>query len=284
MKNKYLIIAVSLTSTAVVLLAAAVILIFNTPQAPTVLPAATAAQSENAVVITEAHSGTDPSVTEASAQAPTEAPTEPETEAPLTAPDAMTDVLAQNGNSPEDLSSIGCRQLVTVSSYGSGAEIRFYELADNAWTEDESLSCSGYVGRNGVTSDMHEGGNASPKGLYHIGDAFYIYSQPETGLSSFQVTSDTYWVDDPNSVYYNQRVEGTANRDWSSAEHMIEIPQYEYGFVIDYNTEAVYNAGSAIFFHISYGGTAGCVGTDRDHVLSYLSKLDASQNPYIIIV
>ncbi|MBQ3265354.1 MAG: hypothetical protein IJH07_06200 [Ruminococcus sp.] len=281
MKKKYMVIILSLTSTAVVLLAAAVILILNTPQAPLTAASETSVLSETAAVITEARADTQAPVTEA----PTEAPTEPPTEAPPAAPGDMTDILAQNGNSLDDLSSLGCSQLVTVSSYGSSAAIRYYELEDNnTWTEDESLRCSGYVGRNGVTADMHEGGYASPMGLYHIGDAFYIYSQPDTGLSSFQVTADTYWVDDPDSAYYNQRVEGTANKDWSSAEHMIDIPQYEYGFVIDYNTEAVYNAGSAIFFHISYGGTAGCVGTDRDHVLSYLSKLDASRNPYIIIV
>jgi L,D-peptidoglycan transpeptidase YkuD (ErfK/YbiS/YcfS/YnhG family) len=47
---------------------------------------------------------------------------------------------------------------------------------------------------------------------------------------------------------------------------------------------AVYNAGSAIFFHISYTPTAGCIGTDRDSVLKYLSKLQSSSNPYILIV
>lgn len=96
---------------------------------------------------------------------------------------------------------------------------------------------------------------------------------------------DTYWVDDPNSVYYNQHIEGTANKDWSSAEHMIDyMTAYEYGFVINYYTEAVYNAGSAIFFHISYGPTAGCVGTDRTMVLYYLASLDKSQNPYLVIL
>ncbi len=59
---------------------------------------------------------------------------------------------------------------------------------------------------------------------------------------------------------------------------------YEYGFVIAYNPDAVYNAGSAILFHVSYSSTAGCVGTDKGMVLQYLAKLDSIKNPYILIV
>lgn len=62
------------------------------------------------------------------------------------------------------------------------------------------------------------------------------------------------------------------------------LEKYEYGFVIDYNMEAVYNAGSAIFFHVSNNPTAGCVGTNRTMVLKYLQALKAPENPYIVIV
>ena len=79
-------------------------------------------------------------------------------------------------------------------------------------------------------------------------------------------------------------MEGTAEKDWNSAEHMIDYDVYRYGFVIDYNTAAAYNAGSAIFFHISSNPTAGCIGTDESFVLGYLAKLDASANPFILIV
>ena len=161
-----------------------------------------------------------------------------ETEPAIQAPDNLVNLLAQNGNSIESLS----------------------EVNENMWVLDDTLSCDGFVGANGVTTDMHEGGYASPKGLYPIGDAFYIYNKPETNLSTFEVTNDTYWVDDPDSKYYNKRVEGTADKDWNSAEHMIDYSAaYEYGFVIDYNPDAVYNAGSAIFFHISYSSTAGYI-------------------------
>lgn len=219
--------------------------------------------------------------TELQAESQTIYETIPEIKAPVT----LINLLMKNSNTIDELSSMGCSQLITVSSNGSNAQIDFYEFEDNEWTIDENMSCSGFVGVNGITEDMHEGSNASPKGLYPIGDAFYIYNVPSTGLTTFEVTNDTYWVDDPNSVHYNMRVEGTENKDWNSAEHMIDYSTaYEYGFVIDYNTDAVYNAGSAIFFHISYTPTVGCIGTDRDYVLKYLSKLQSYSNPYILIV
>ena len=111
-----------------------------------------------------------------------------------------------------------------------------------------------------------------------------MHNPPNTGLTTFKITNDTYWVDDPNSVYYNKRMDGTQNKDWNSAEYMIDHPtEYEYGFVINYNTDAVYNAGSATFFHVRNKPTAGCIGTSREFVLKYLSKLNSSSNLYIYI-
>ena len=203
----------------------------------------------------------------------------------LGVPDDMKNLLSQNGNTVDDLSAVNCSQLITVDSNGATAKINFYRLQNNQWIFDNDMSCSGFVGAKGVTQDMQEGRKASPKGLYSIGDAFYINNAPATGLTSFKITKDTYWVDDPNSAYYNKRVEGTQNKDWNSAERMIEYPaEYEYGCVINYNTNAVYNAGSAIFFHVSNKPTAGCIGTSKEFVLKYLSKLNSSSNPYILIV
>ena len=203
----------------------------------------------------------------------------------LGVPDDMKNLLSQNGNTVDDLSAVNCSQLITVDSNGATAKINFYRLQNNQWIFDNDMSCSGFVGAKGVTQDMQEGRKASPKGLYSIGDAFYINNAPATGLTSFKITKDTYWVDDPNSAYYNKRVEGTQNKDWNSAERMIEHPvEYEYGCVVNYNTNAVYNAGSAIFFHVSNKPTAGCIGTSKEFVLKYLSKLNSSSNPYILIV
>lgn len=212
---------------------------------------------------------------------------EPVTEATeaLTYPEMLNDYLSQNGSSMEALESAGCSQLVVVDSYGTSAEIRYFSKEGAAWQEDESLFCYGYVGLQGTVYDMSEQISGTPKGLYPIYEAFYIYQKPETGLDTFEVTSDTYWVDDPDSAYYNQRVEGTANKDWNSAEHMIDYTyNYNYGFVVGYNMPPEYNKGSAIFFHIGDSPTAGCIATSEGMVLEYLKNLDASNNPYILVI
>ena len=195
-------------------------------------------------------------------------------------------LLSKGGTSVSDLENKKINQLVIVESNGSTANVSFYEKESSGWKVDSSLNTSGYVGSNGTTSSPSEGKSATPKGLYGVGDAFYQSSVPSTKLNSFKITSNTYWVDDPNSKYYNQKVEGTANKDWSSAEHMSEISSYKYGFVINYNMNPVKKgAGSAIFFHVSHvSPTAGCVSVPESMVLSYLSKLDKSKNPYILII
>ena len=201
-------------------------------------------------------------------------------------PDDMKNLLANGGISANALEASNSQQLVTVKSNGSSAGIRFFEKSgDGKWTEDKSLACDGFVGSKGTVdyAEMSERLEATPKGLYSIGEAFYQDNKPQTGLSSFEITDDTYWVDDPDSDYYNQMVNSTEG--WNSAEHMIEIPYYKYGFVINYNVDpALKGKGSAIFFHCKEEETHGCVAAPEYNVLRYLKKLDASKSPYILII
>ena len=215
---------------------------------------------------------------------PAETTAAPTTEPAITAPEELCALLAESGSSLQHLAQLGCTQLMTVVSNGSSAQLELYIMENYRWQQQKALSCPGFVGKNGTNPQKQEGDKCSPRGLFPILEAFYIDAAPETGLSAFQITNGTYWVDDPNSAYYNQRVIGTENKDWRSAERMWKSPDvYEYGFVIGYNTEAVPHAGSAIFFHVSDHYTAGCVATDRAHLLQYLAALNAHSNPYILI-
>ena len=194
--------------------------------------------------------------------------------------------LSSAGFSTEDLEQLNCQQIITVTSNGNTAEIRFYYLNENGmWENDPALTTDGYVGSQGVSKESYEGSYETPFGLYGIGDAFYIDTVPETSLNTFQITQDTYWVDDPDSVFYNQRVEGTEYMDLNSAEHMIDYyNSYRFGFVIEYNTEnTIPGKGSAFFFHISWQPTAGCVGTSETMVLKYLKRLNKDCNPQILM-
>jgi L,D-peptidoglycan transpeptidase YkuD (ErfK/YbiS/YcfS/YnhG family) len=246
-----------------------------------ILPAKEAAPSTPASL--EATVVTVPSADDSvDATVATEQETVPSSEPVIVIPEELAAILSEE--SAQLLAEQGCSQLVCVSSVNATAQIRFYTCDRGQWLLKEELSCTGYIGSNGVSDCKVEGDMTTPTGLYPIGEAFYIQVAPQTGLSTFQITENTYWVDDPGSAYYNQRVEGTENKDWRSAEHMIRYATaYEYGFVVNYNTEPIRNAGSAIFFHISDHSTAGCIGTDRSFVLKYLALLDSACNPYILI-
>ena len=213
-------------------------------------------------------------------QTDTEPDTEPQSQ---TAPQAMISALESAGCSIDSLSA---GQLIIVNSQGSSAVIDMYEKDKNGNWSDLELTSYGYVGSNGVDEKSVEGDRKTPYGLFSVGDMFYIDDKPQTSLGSFRITSDTYWVDDPDSAYYNQRVEGTADMDWTSAEHMISYySSYKYGFVINYNMNPVVpGKGSAIFFHVGAEPTAGCVAVSEYNMLSYLSVLDAAKNPYILIL
>lgn len=253
-------------------------------------------QTQATTVATEPQQ-TEPETTAAETQPATQEQTTPATTG-QTEPQVQTQpkpqqtdlekLLAASGESYQTLAGKGCTQLVTVSANGIYADIRFFAYESGQWQEKTALRTSGFVGRRGVTNAAYkrEGDGCTPTGLYPVGLGFYIQNQPNTGLDTFQVTQDTYWVDDPNSQYYNRRVEGTENKDWNSAEHMISYSrQYSYGFVVDYNMDPIVKGnGSAIFFHVSSTSTAGCIATSETMVLSYLAQLDKTRNPHILIV
>lgn len=199
-------------------------------------------------------------------------------------PQELQTLLSMGNCNSDTLDAVNTNQLIVVNSGGTTANISFYEKTNEKWAKDENLTCTGFVGSEGTVTYMSEQVSGTPKGFYSIGSAFYQYNAPYTCLNTFKITNDTYWIDDPDSKFYNQRVEGVADKDWKSAEHMMSIPNYKYGFVINYNTPAEYNKGSAIFFHIGSNPTNGCVAASENMVLAYLAKLNAGENPYILII
>ncbi len=219
-------------------------------------------------------------------------PTEAETVPPETDDQNLVDFLNNTDYSFQTLDDVDCQQVITVSSHDTNlATVSLFEKNENGLWKNSGLDTDGFVGSNGVSAESYEGSYQTPYGMYSVGEAFYIDDKPSTGLDIFRVTDKTYWVDDPQSDYYNQKVEGFVINGWNSAEHMIEYyPDYRYGFVINFNmgenkvSDNGVGKGSAIFFHISYSPTAGCVGVSEDMMVAYLNTLDKTKNPYIIIV
>lgn len=186
------------------------------------------------------------------------------------------------------LDDIAGSQLVLVAAAGSKADIYCYDKDDNGlWKLNTDIgTIKGYVGRNGVSFDKREGDGCTPGGLYGLSFAFGNSAKPVTGLSWRDVTENSYWVDDPDSLYYNQWVEGTDNADWTSAEHLSESPKnYAYAVVVDYNMapNTVAGKGSAIFLHCKTESTAGCVAASQGSILNILKWLSQDKNPQILI-
>ncbi len=138
---------------------------------------------------------------------------------------------------------------------------------------------------NGVSAKSCEGDSCTPKGTYALGFAFGTQLIDDLSIEYRQINSDCYWVDAPESDYYNQWVESKTTT-WNSAEHLSDYPQaYKYAVVIEYNTEPVIPyKGSAIFLHCMTGNyTAGCVAVPEEDMLYILKCLDSSKKPIITI-
>ncbi|MGG4471242.1 SH3 domain-containing protein [Paenibacillus alvei] len=178
------------------------------------------------------------------------------------------------------------QQLILVTSSNASsktATIRTFEKTNGKWKQVQSMT--GVLGKNGMTDKMSEGSQASPTGKYTIGTAFGRGANPGTKLPYRKITSDDVWVDDPASSLYNTWQKASKNNGrWKSAEKM-NIPEYDLGFVINYNTKnPVAGKGSAIFFHVAgkYGYTAGCTATSKANVTTVLKWLSPDKNPVII--
>ncbi len=211
--------------------------------------------------------------------------TEPAPEAENRQPPLLTEMVEKAGLSFDDITF---SQLVLVAAEGATADIYCYDKNDDGLWElyDNTGHIKGYVGRNGVSTDKREGDGRAPAGLFSLGYAFGNNAKPETGMMWQEVTKDTYWVDDPDSKYYNQWVEGTADADWDSAEHLSASPKsYAYAVVVEYNTEnTVPGKGSAVFLHCKNEPTSGCVAAPQEEILRILKWLSEDRNPGMLIV
>lgn len=201
-------------------------------------------------------------------------------------PPLMTRFIQNAGLSFDDLAF---SQFVLVATAGSETDIYCYDKGDSGlWTFNKDIGViSGYVGRNGISTAKSEGDDYTPAGLFSLGYAFGNSAKPITGMTFKSITKDSYWVDDPNSIFYNQWVEGTVDADWFSAEHLADnIRSYAYAVVVEYNMapNTVAGKGSAIFIHCGDKPTSGCITVSEEALLRILKWLSQDEKPSILIV
>ena len=160
------------------------------------------------------------------------------------------------------------------------------------------------IGKNGVSNNTYEGSITTPLGQFDLGIAFGTHDL-NIKYPYIKITDNLYWVDDPNSKYYNKLISlnkkintydypyiiNENKKDFLSAEHLQDYPQqYEYAIYIEYNVngekyENGEGKGSAIFLHClgNKGYTGGCIAIPKEEMKFILNFLDMKKTPKIII-
>lgn len=183
------------------------------------------------------------------------------------------------------------RQIILVAGDdppSTSAKAHFFEKNENYWYPVfEPVDAS--TGRNGfaLPGKKREGDGKTPSGIYPLGFAFGYLSDIDTKMNYFRTTESDVWVDDIDSPDYNCWVKKEQTRAKSFENMKRNDNVYKYAIVIRYNTNPVVRGfGSAIFLHVwrgSHKPTAGCVAISENNMVSFLSKLDASKKPLIIM-
>lgn len=167
--------------------------------------------------------------------------------------------------------------LVVRGQGGASVRVAYYREESGEWSQ--VFGTEGVWGLNGCTDDKREGDKKTPCGVYHFNQAFGILDDPGAVLPYHKVTEDDYWVDDPDSRHYNRMVNASqVEKDWNSAEHLIQVsPYYNYALSLTYNEEAVPGKGSAIFLHCTaegYPGSSGCICIPEPEMKTILCQAD----------
>lgn len=187
----------------------------------------------------------------------------------------------------EQLASVGnARQVVVVTAANWTTDVATLQTFEKSATGWRAVfpPMPAHIGRAGFSADKHEGDLKTPAGRYGFGTMFGQRANPGVKFPYRQADSQSVWVDDVASPYYNTWQENAA----LSGEHLAApgyATAYAYAVAIAYNTAPIVpGKGSAIFLHVSTGGgTAGCVSIGQSNLLQVLRWLDPAKNPAIVM-
>jgi zinc D-Ala-D-Ala dipeptidase len=207
--------------------------------------------------------------------------------------------------------TIATRQLLVVVTPGwdsiGGSLVRLERATAGSTWHEVSSPIPIVVGRTGMAwgtgvADWatlaaagdpvkHEGDGRAPAGIFRLGTAFGFASADEMHrlrLPYEMLTTHIECVDDVRSARYNTLVDRSivSAVDWTSAEHMRDVQQYEIGMVIEQNAgPPTPGRGSCVFLHIWAGptaGTAGCTAMPEDMLRAVLEWLDRRETPLLV--
>ncbi|WP_262285996.1 L,D-transpeptidase [Micromonospora sp. MA102] len=164
----------------------------------------------------------------------------------------------------------------------SYAKLSAYQRTANSGWRRAYGPVSARIGSGGFTWSHQEGVPTTPIGVFTLPLAFG-WADPGTKLPWRTATTDSVWVDDPESNYYDTWQTAPANGRWTSAEQL-HISLYQWAIWINFNPQHTPNDGSAVFLHLlGSGATAGCVAVDQTSLLWLLDWIDPANQPRIVI-
>ncbi len=187
----------------------------------------------------------------------------------------------------QQLANVGnAKQVVIVTSSGWSTDVATLQTFQKDATGWHAVfpAMAAHIGRDGFSADKHEGDLKTPAGSYGFGTMFGQRASPGVKFPYRVADSESVWVDDPSSAFYNTWQENAA----LSGEHLASAgfaTSYAYAVDIAYNTNPIVpGKGSAIFLHVTTGGgTAGCVSIAQSNLLEILRWLDPAQSPVIVM-
>ena len=184
------------------------------------------------------------------------------------------------------------RQLITVeasSTRATYARLQMWKRVNACWVAVDG-PFPARVGKNGVSSNRHEGDGTTPTGTYTIGTTMYgTAANPGVRYRYRRLRCGDWWSEDPTSPTYNtfQHVAcGKPPPFKIKTPGMWQQPTaYPYLAVIEFNMRPVVpGRGSGIFLHAQTGGpTTGCISLRRDALVRVLRWLDLKAKPRIVI-
>ena len=108
-----------------------------------------------------------------------------------------------------------------------------------------------------------------------------VFGHPGVRYAYRRAHSYDLWDDDPSRQMYNKWVDDRTQNPGRFPEPMDQMPAYDFGAVIAYNTARTPGLGSAIFLHVDIGGPTAGVSLPMGELLDVLRWLDPARSPLI---